>query len=163
MLSVVAELLGEQRAREGAPGERRIRRQLGQHGPHEDEVVGRAMKAFESPRELSAAVVGVEIGRERRHAAVLERKLAVRIAAGRHDQERAASCRRELVLVEADVPPGDVRQRRERLRGDACRQLLLDRLEPVPDGFCGDPPMSHDADIFTDGYDRVGRQSDTRG
>jgi hypothetical protein len=94
---VLADRLCKQSARICAPGELRIR--------------GDALAAVEHPQGLEVrgpTLRRVEVAREREHGRVVERRLAMRIAAGGEDEERTANGGVAFVLGEVEGLAGEV-------------------------------------------------------
>ncbi len=73
----------------------------------------------------------VEIVGERGDGAAVERRLAVRVAAGREQQHRPAQRLLQLPLVEGDVAARNPRQHRPALVDRACLELRLEPVKPV--------------------------------
>src|SRR5262245_41965878 len=126
-----AELAGEQREGEEPPGEVDVRRQ-------EDDGVARARQVTCAQREvvdrggeLRPPRLREEILGERLHRAVVDARLAVGIAAGRDEQQRAAQGLAELLLRQVDALAREVGEYRQRVTELACLHALEQGTDDV--------------------------------
>ena len=79
----------------------------------------------------------MQVGGERLHRAVVHAELAVRIAAGRDEQQRTAARPVELVLVERNRLPREVREHRQRIAEIARLDADEHLCDGVTHGYAG--------------------------
>src|SRR5262249_34836622 len=104
----LAELLGEQGEREEPPGEVNVAGEVQRRLPRRATVADAQHELVDAVPALPAALGGVEIGGERPDGGVVDVELAVRVAAGRDEEERTPASAVQVRLVDLDRLARDV-------------------------------------------------------
>ena len=110
-----AELLGEQREREQAPREIDVAGEEERRLARDRQIANAQDERVDRARELVAPLLRVQVRGDRLHGAVVDVELAVRVAPGRDEQQRAAPRAVQLGLVELHRLSREVGEHRQRV------------------------------------------------